>query len=77
MKQLKIKYGLDVFDSFQNRIMIPIHDLKGQVVGFTGRIYHNEDAAKSKPKDSIISRSYFLLHNNLYKVSFCSKERPI
>ena len=41
------KVGLDIYDVFTNRIMIPIEDLKGQVVGFTGRIYNNEtDTAK-------------------------------
>ncbi len=37
------KYGLDIYDTFQNRIIIPIENLEGQVVGFTGRIFHNED----------------------------------
>ena len=41
------KVGLDIYDVFTNRIMIPIEDLKGQVVGFTGRIYNGEtDTAK-------------------------------
>lgn len=58
------KYGLDVFDSFQNRIMIPIYDLKGQVVGFTGRIYHNEDAAKyMNTKETVIFKKSSILFN--------------
>ena len=41
------KVGLDIYDVFTNRIMIPIEDLKGQVVGFTGRIFNGEaDTAK-------------------------------
>ena len=50
------KYNLDVFDTFQNRIIIPIEDIKGQIVGFTGRIYHNEkDIAKYiNTKETII-----------------------
>ena len=41
------KVGLDIYDVFSNRIMIPIEDLKGQVVGFTGRIFNGEtDTAK-------------------------------
>ncbi len=40
------KSGPDIYDSFRNRIMIPISNLIGQTVGFTGRIFNNEDLAK-------------------------------
>ena len=41
------KVRLDIYDVFSNRIMIPIENLKGQVVGFTGRIFNGEkDTAK-------------------------------
>lgn len=41
------KFDANVFDTFSKRIMIPIENLKGQVVGFTGRIYNGEvDTAK-------------------------------
>lgn len=40
------KAGVDIYDTFTNRIMIPISNMQGEVVAFTGRIYHNEDAAK-------------------------------
>ncbi len=41
------KVGLNIYDTFTNRIMIPIENLKGQIVGFTGRIFNNEeDTAK-------------------------------
>ena len=37
------KVDANIYDTFINRIIIPIHNLKGEVVAFTGRIYHNED----------------------------------
>ncbi len=44
---VKEKNPLDSFDRFRGRIMFPICDLTGQVIGFTGRIFgNNKDAAK-------------------------------
>lgn len=36
--------GNGVYDKFRQRIMIPIKDPRGRVVGFTGRILHAEDS---------------------------------
>ncbi len=40
------KFDNKVSDVFQNRIMFPIHNLDGQVVGFTARCYLNNDNPK-------------------------------
>ena len=40
------KNGIKIYDTFKNRIMIPIDDINGHTVGFTGRIYENIDQAK-------------------------------
>ena len=59
------KVGLDIYDVFTNRIMIPIEDLKGQVVGFTGRIFNNEtDTAKyMNTKETEIFKKGHILFN--------------
>lgn len=33
-------------DKFYDRIMFPLHDLTGKVIGFSGRIYNREDKSK-------------------------------
>ena len=51
-------------DTFKNRIMFPIHNLEGQVIGFTGRIYHDSDQAKYlNSKESIIFKKGQILFN--------------
>lgn len=58
------KSGINVYDAFNNRIMIPIEDLKGQVVGFTGRIFHGEDTAKYiNTKETVIFKKSHILFN--------------
>lgn len=38
----------EVFDTFQNRLMFPIHNLYGQTVGFSGRIWQEGDERQGK-----------------------------
>lgn len=58
------KSGINVYDTFSNRIIIPIEDLKGQIVGFTGRIFHGEDLAKYiNTKETVIFKKSQLLFN--------------
>ena len=59
------KVGIDVYDTFTNRIMIPIENLKGEVVGFTGRIFNGEvDTAKyMNTKETAIFKKSSILFN--------------
>lgn len=58
------KSGIDIYDVFVNRIMIPLCDGDGNVVGFTGRIFNNEDSAKYlNTKETIIFKKSNLLFN--------------
>ena len=55
----------DVMDFFNNRIIIPIEDLKGNVVGFSGRIFNGEkESAKYiNTKETVIFKKGQILFN--------------
>lgn len=58
------KDGLAGYDKFVNRIMIPICNLDGSVVGYTGRIFNNEDSAKYiNTKETSIYKKGSILFN--------------
>jgi len=51
-------------DSFINRIMFPLHNANGKVIGFSGRIYHGEDLNKyQNTKETIIFKKRENLFN--------------
>lgn len=51
-------------DVYYNRIMFPLRDLTGQVVGFSGRIYNSSDTAKYvNTKETEIFKKGELLYN--------------
>jgi DNA primase len=43
-------YGTGYYDRFRDRVMFPIRDVRGQVVGFGGRILPNSPLASRAPK---------------------------
>lgn len=54
----------NVYDVFQNRIMFPIHNLDGQVVGFTARCYLKEETPKYlNTKETYIFKKGHILFN--------------
>lgn len=60
-----INQGKDsVYDVFQNRIMFPIHNLEGEVVGFTARCYLKDDTPKYlNTKETYIFKKGSILFN--------------
>ena len=50
------------YDRFRNRIMFPIHNAKGIVVGFGGRVINPEDTPKyyNSPETALFQKSYEL-----------------
>ena len=70
------KDGINAYDKFTNRIMIPICNLEGHVVGFTGRIFHNEDSAKYiNTKETIIYKKGNILFNYHNAKKFIKSEK--
>ena len=60
------KVNFKYFDSFYDRIMIPIEDLEGKIVAFSGRIYKDHDKKTAKyinTKESEIFKKGELLYN--------------
>ena len=58
------KDGINGYDKFVNRIMIPITNLEGEVVGYTGRIFNGEDSAKYiNTKETIIYKKGNIIFN--------------
>ena len=58
------KVGTNIYDTFINRIMIPIENLKGEIVGFTGRIFNDDNTAKYlNTKETDIFKKSGLLFN--------------
>ncbi len=59
---IKNEYGLS--DIYCNRIMFPLHDLNGKVVGYSGRIYNGNDTSKYiNTKETEIFKKGELLYN--------------
>ena len=60
-----IKSGKDYYDVFRNRIMFPIEDLNGRIVGFSGRVYldSNQQHKYINSPETIIFKKSLILYN--------------
>ncbi|MEI3499517.1 MAG: hypothetical protein V8Q71_03380 [Bacilli bacterium] len=57
------KNNLTLNDVYYNRIMFPLWDITGHIVGYSGRIYNSEDTAKyinTKETDIFKKRGTFI-----------------
>lgn len=62
-QSLNFRFSKDPYDKFTDRIVFPIYDLLGSVVGFSGRIWREGDfTAKyiNSPSSYIFKKSFFL-----------------
>ena len=56
--------GIDLYDLYRNRIMFPIHDSAGKLVGYNGRVYHGEETNKYvNSKETPIFKKREILYN--------------
>lgn len=68
------------FDRFHDRIMFPIHNLHGQVVGFTGRLLHEKDGVgkyMNSPETPIYNKSRELYGLHLAKSLVRKENRAV
>lgn len=66
------------YDIFRNRIMFPLYDLNGNVVGFSGRIYNGEDDSKYvNSKESLIFKKGMLLYNYHRAMKYAREKHQI
>lgn len=57
------KDGEDTYDSFYNRVMFPLQDVSGGIVGFSGRIWKEGDVRPkfiNSPSTAAFSKSFLL-----------------
>ena len=61
-----------VYDRFRNRLMFPVIDVRGNVIGFSGRILGDgEPKYMNSPETIVFSKSHNLFALNLAKKSKC------
>lgn len=67
-----------LYDIFRNRIMFPLYNLEGDVIGFSGRIYNGEDDSKYvNSKESVIFKKGKLLYNYHRALNYAREKRQI
>lgn len=60
------------YDTFRNRLMFPVIDVRGNVIGFSGRILNDgEPKYMNSPETIVFSKSHNLFGLNLAKKSKC------
>lgn len=70
--------GTTSFDQLSGRIIIPLQDASGKIIGFTGRIYRNESTAKYiNTKETVIFKKGDNLYNYFLAKEAIKKERSV
>jgi DNA primase len=68
---MSIRSEKGLYDRFRSRIMFPLCDSSGRVVGFTGRVFQSDDPAKyvNSPETPLYNKSKILFGLSLAKTS--------
>ena len=73
-----VQNGNNIYDIYKNRIMFPLYDLEGNVVGFSGRIYDQKSESKYiNTKETEIFKKGELLYNYHIAKKEARKEKNI
>lgn len=73
-----VQNGNNIYDIYKNRIMFPLYDLEGNVVGFSGRIYNQKSESKYiNIKETEIFKKGELLYNYHIAKKEARKEKNI
>lgn len=76
-----IKEDQTVYDMFRNRIMFPLHDEEGNVIGFSGRTYESSSDHLAKymnsPQSQVFEKSEVLYNLNRIKPFIKEKNRIV
>ncbi len=68
---MSIRTEKGIYDRFRSRIMFPLCDSSGRVVGFTGRVFNSDDPAKyvNSPETPLYNKSKILFGLSLAKAA--------
>jgi DNA primase len=68
-----------LYDRFRNRLMFPIHNESGKIIGFGGRALSDDDQPKylNSPETAIYKKSYVLYNLHRAKESIRKQDRVI
>lgn len=73
-----VQNGNNIYDIYKNRIMFPLYDLEGNIVGFSGRIYNQKSESKYiNTKETEIFKKGELLYNYHIAKKEARKEKNI
>jgi len=75
---LSRKSGSGYYDRFRDRLMIPIHDLQGRVIGFGGRTLSGEDPKYlNSPETELFNKGQMLFGLDKAKQSIAKADRAV
>ena len=78
MSGLIVKNDYGYSDIYSNRIMFPLYDVSGRIVGYSGRIYNKEDTSKYiNTRETAIFKKGELLYNYHRAKESCRKKNTV